>query len=322
MKRILGMGSALVDVLIRLHDEKPLDTLMLPKGSMQLVDSVRRDAVLGFFKEYKKNLAAGGSAANTLHGIGMLGGKAGFIGRIGEDELGGSFVKDMTDAGVELHLSKSTTGTGSAITLITPDSERTFATCLGAASELSAGHLQSGVFNGYDLFHIEGYMVFNQELTGQVVKQAKASGLMVSIDLASYNVVEAARDFLHRLIRDEIDIVFANEDEARAFTGKEPEAALEEISGMASYAIVKTGPKGSMIRHNGETFRIGAIPVHPVDTTGAGDLYASGFLYGLANGMPMQRCGELGALLAGKVIEVIGPKMGNEIWEGIKKVIR
>jgi sugar/nucleoside kinase (ribokinase family) len=341
MKKILGMGSALVDILIRLNDEATLKQLGMPKGSMQLVDKNQSDAVLEVFIDFEKSLAAGGSAANTVHGIGKLGGEAGFIGRIGGDDLGELFVRDMNDAGVEAYMSRSTTGTGCAISLITPDSERTFATYLGAASELSTEHhyeirqsavgsrqtavgirhLVSGILSRYDILHLEGYLVFNQPLTEAVIRMAKEAGLMVSLDLASYNVVEANLNFLDRIIREYVDIVFANEEEAWAFTGKDPVEALGIISGMAEYAIVKTGATGSLIRHRAETCRIGAIPVNPVDTTGAGDLYASGFLYGLANDLPLQRCGELGAILAGNVIEVIGPKMGDGTWEVIRKSV-
>jgi sugar/nucleoside kinase (ribokinase family) len=336
MKRILGMGSALVDILIRLGDDSPLEQLALPRGSMQLVDRERRDAVLAFFNNYQKSMAAGGSAANTVHGIGKLGGKAGFIGMIGEDELGRSFALDMENAGVAVTLFRSNTPTGCAISLISPDSERTFATYLGAASELelnggrlpiAIGTADGGartvkeVFGDYDILHLEGYLVFNQPLTESAIKLAKEAGLQVSLDLASYNVVEANIDFLRRIIREHVDIVFANEEEAKAFTDKSPGEALDEIAGMAEYAIVKIGARGSLIRHGDERATIGAIPVKPVDTTGAGDLYASGFLYGLAKGMPLQSCGELGALLAGKVIEVIGPKMTEAAWEVIRKKV-
>ena len=158
MKRILGMGSALVDILIRMQDDAPLEKLGLPKGSMQLVDRERRDAVLEFFSGQEKNLAAGGSAANTIHGIGKLGGAAGFIGMTGEDELGKRFLNDMKDAGVEVFLSRSDTATGCAISLISPDSERTFATYLGAASELSEQHLPSSIGMPYEILHLEGYL--------------------------------------------------------------------------------------------------------------------------------------------------------------------
>ena len=325
MKKILGMGSALVDILIPLKDEIPLKELGLPKGSMQLVDKERRDTVLNYFGGYEKSMAAGGSAANTVHGIGKLRGDAGFIGMTGEDDLGMSFEQDMMNAGVALHLFRSLTPTGCAISLISPDSERTFATYLGAASELSIEHLPSdngqkpgNIFPNYDILHIEGYLAFNQHLTETAIRLAKEAGMMVSIDLASYNVVEANLDFLERITREFVDIVFANEEEAKAFTGKRPREALDQIGQMAEYAIVKTGAKGSLVRHRQEACTIGVIPVNPVDTTGAGDLYASGFLYGLANNMPLQRCGELGALLAGNVIGVIGPKMQEETWARLR----
>ncbi len=338
MKRILGMGSALVDILIRLKDDTALEKLGLPKGSMQLVDQARRDAVLAFFAGSDQSLAAGGSVANTIHGIGKLGGPAGFIGMTGEDALGESFSLDMADAGVETLLYKSKTATGCAISLISPDSERTFATYLGAASELELDgrrgtedggrrtedgrpRMAVDLFKTYDILHLEGYLVFNQPLTESAIRLAKECGMMVSLDLASYNVVEANLEFLQRIIREYVDIVFANEEEAKAFTGKTPEEALDEIAGMAKYAIVKIGAKGSLIRHGNEKVPIGTIPVKPVDTTGAGDLYASGFLYGLAAGMSLQNCGELGAVLAGHVIEVIGPKMTDATWSEIKKIL-
>jgi sugar/nucleoside kinase (ribokinase family) len=150
------------------------------------------------------------------------------------------------------------------------------------------------------------------------VELAQEHGLLVSIDMASYNVVEANRDFLLSIITEYVDIVFANEDEARALTGLEPEEALHELSKLAEIAVVKTGSSGSMIKSGHEIYNIGVIDVTPIDTTGAGDLYASGFLYGLAHGKPLRACGELGALLAGNVIEFMGSKMTDERWEKIK----
>jgi len=321
MKKILGMGNALVDILIRLEDEAILEKLELPKGSMQLVDAARSKSVLGHFEQHPKSLSAGGSAANTIHGLAMLGVPVGYIGVIGEDELGGSFVKNMIDAGVEPYMIHSLQETGRAVALISPDSERTFATFLGAAIELSAGHIDAFDFAKYNLLHIEGYLVQNHELVKNAVKMAKENGLTVSLDLASYNVVEANLDFLKGIIRDYVDIVFANEEEAMAFTGKEPVKAAEEIGKMAEIAVVKTGSKGSLVRSGKKSFEIGVIPVKPVDTTGAGDLYASGFLYGYATGLPLEKCGEIGAILAGNVIEVIGSKMSEHTWAEIRRSI-
>ena len=270
MKKTLGIGNALVDILISLDNDVILEQLNLPKGSMQLVDKIRSDEVLSVLKEKKRTIAAGGSAANTIHGLAKLGAPTGYIGVIGEDEFGGHFVKDMINAGVEPHMIHSRNETGRAVALISPDQERTFATYLGAAIELSASHLLSGdqhggpgVFSKYDILHLEGYLVLNHELVRKAVSQAKKNGLLVSLDLSSYNVVEANLDFLREIIHDYVDIVFANEEEAKAFTGREPVEAVEEISRHCHIAIVKTGRTGSLVRSEKKTHEVGIIPVRP-----------------------------------------------------------
>jgi sugar/nucleoside kinase (ribokinase family) len=334
MKKILGMGNALVDIMIPIGTDEILEKLNLPKGSMQLVDWDRSSSIQEALKDYKKSLSAGGSAANTIHGLAKLGVQTGYIGVVGEDELGGFFVKDMIDAGVDPHMIHSGRPTGCAVALVSSDSERTFATFLGAAVELSADHLSptpgpSPVREGslerllsrYDIFHIEGYLVQNHQLIETAVKLAKEAGLLVSIDLASYNIVEANKDFLHDIIEKYVDIVFANEEEAKAFTGKDPHEALHEIGGKCKIAIVKTGREGSLVKRGEDLHKIGIIAVAPIDTTGAGDLYASGFLYGLANDKSLQECGRIGSLLAGNVIEVMGSKMTEERWVRILEQI-
>ena len=315
------MGNALVDILIPLESDGILDILQLPKGSMQLVDKDRSNNVLAALKDYSKSQAAGGSAANTIHGLAMLGAKTGYIGVVGEDELGGFFVRDLVNAGVDPHMIHSQQETGRAVALITPDSERTFATFLGAAIELSASQLNDSMFKGYSHFHIEGYLVQNHDLILRAVQLARENGLIISLDLASYNVVEANREFLDRIVREYVDILFANEEEAKAFTGHEPEKALHEMGKFVEIAIVKTGSKGSLIKTSAEICEIGVIPVKPIDTTGAGDLYAAGFLYGHLLHLPLKRCGELGAILAGNVIEFMGSKMTAERWKQIKELI-
>ena len=321
MKKILGMGNALVDIMIPVESDGILEILNLPKGSMQLVDWDRSKSIQDTFKDYKKSLSSGGSAANTMHGIAKLGVPAGYIGVVGEDELGGFFVKDMINAGIDPHMIHSKKPTGCAVALVSPDSERTFATFLGAAIELSAEQItaishqpSANVFNKYDFFHIEGYLVQNHTLIETALKLAKEAGMIVSIDLASYNVVEANKEFLHEIIEKYVDIVFANEEEAKAFTGKDPHEALHEIGGKCNIAVVKTGKEGSMIKQGSDIHKIGIIAVTPIDTTGAGDLYASGFLYGLSNDKSLQECGRIGALLAGNVIEFMGSKMPEDRW--------
>lgn len=317
MNRILGMGNALVDIMIPVESDTIPEMLGLPKGSMQLVDKERSQSVLTALKSYRKSQSAGGSAANTIHGVAKLGAQTGYIGMVGEDELGGEFVRDLIKAGVEPHLIHSSEETGRAVALVTPDSERTFATYLGAAIGLTADHISSSVFSKYKYFHIEGYLVQNHELIRRAIETARELGMIISLDMASYNVVEANREFLWDIIHRYVDIVFANEEEALAFTGHKPEQAVSEIAKFVEIAIVKTGSSGSLVKTIAEYCEIGVIPVSPIDTTGAGDLYASGFLFGHSMGMSLQRCGELGALLAGNVIECMGSKMEEARWQKI-----
>jgi len=318
MKKVLGMGNALVDVLVKISDDQLLEKFGLPKGSMQLVDKEKSQSLIEALSHLNYEIASGGSAANTINGLANLGIPCGYIGKIHDDKFGKIFTDDMTSKGIEADLMFGGQDTGIATTLISEDSQRTFATYLGAAVELSAEDLKEAYFNGYDFFHIEGYLVQNHELIETAVKLAKKCGLKVCIDLASYNVVEDNLDFLTILVKDYVDIVFANEEESKSFTGKEPEEALDEISKMCEIAVVKVGAKGSLVKTQSEQVFVKAISANPTDTTGAGDLYASGFLYGLSMDLSLDKCAKLGSLLGGNVIEVIGPKMDNSRWAKIK----
>ncbi|MBN2743140.1 MAG: adenosine kinase [Marinilabiliaceae bacterium] len=321
MSKVLGMGNALVDILTRIESDELLTQLNLPKGSMQLVDSNIANDVLTRTNHYQRHQASGGSAANTIHGLASLGVETGFLGKVGKDELGEFFKSDMQQHQISTRLLESDTPSGKAIALISPDSERTFATHLGAAVELCEDDLFDELFHGYKYFYIEGYLVQNKPLIRKAIELAKKHGLVVSLDLASYNVVEANLDFLKEIIASHVDIVFANEEEAHAFTGKTGEDALHEIASLCDIAVVKQGKNGSLIKRFGEVIRVGIIPAQSTDTTGAGDLYAAGFLFGLIQNLHLEKCGQIGALLSGNVIEVVGPKMDQDRWGNIKKSI-
>ncbi len=322
MKKIIGLGNALTDILMRIENDVVLSELNLPKGSMQLIDEAKMHEIAAFFANQTSVMATGGSASNTINGIAKLGIPGAFLGKIGKDEVGNFFKNDSLKNGVKPDLLHSETPSGRCTVLVSSDGERTLCTYLGAASELSADEIDLKIFEDYSIFHIEGYLVQNHELISTAVKLAKSAGLLVSIDLASYNVVESNLDFLTDLIANYVDIVFANEEEARAFTGKEPYEAVKAISDLCEIAIVKTGKDGSYIK-KGEKF----VNVKPrisecIDTTGAGDLYASGFLYGLASGLSLDACGKIGSIVAGNVVEVIGAKMSDDRWENIKSEIK
>jgi sugar/nucleoside kinase (ribokinase family) len=289
---------------------------------MQLVDENFLNMATEATQGLKQNIAAGGSAANTINGIANIGLPCSFIGKISNDKFGEYYHADMLKNGIEPILIKGVAQTGRATVFISKDSERTFGTYLGAAIEMIPDELTPEMFDGYHYFHIEGYLVQNHDLVRRAMQLAHEKGVKISLDLASYNVVEANRDFLKEMIEKYVDILFANEEEAKAFTGKSPEESLHELAKLVDIAVVKVGSKGSMIKRKNEVYNVGVIKVNPVDTTGAGDLYAAGFLYGLAKNLPLDKCGQIGAILSGKVIEFVGPKMDANTWKEINKMIK
>lgn len=324
MYGVLGIGNALVDVIIKIQNEDILKKFSLPKGSMQLVNNELAEEIEKESLNSPLFFASGGSAANTIHGLAKLGIKAGYIGKTGDDKYGMFFRKDLRSVGINAFIENGNSATGRAITLVTPDSERTFATYLGSAVELEFSDFEKSPFRNYSLLHLEGYLVQNRELVESMLRLAKSSGLKTSLDLSSYNVVEANLDFLKEIVNQYVDIVFANEEEAFAFTGEKPDAAIGKIAEVCDIAVVKTGKSGSLVQKGDEIHQIGVINANSIDTTGAGDLYAAGFLYGLMNNLSLIKCGKIGALLAGKVIENLGAKIPESIWPEIinlKKVI-
>ena len=324
MKSILGIGNALTDILAILPDDSFLEKYHLPKGSMQHVDMETGDRIWDALKEVGVKYVPGGSAANTITCTSIFGMPSGYIGKIGNDELGHLFKSTMEQYGVQAQLLQGTKSSGRCMVFITgANAERTFADYMGATLELGPDDLCPEQFEGYDYFHIEGYLVQNQELISRAVQLAKAAGCIISIDMASYNVVESNDAFFHNLVDKYVDIVFANETESKAFTKlSEPMAALEEISKHCRIAVVKVGKDGSWVQSGDERHYIEAWPAATIDATGAGDTYAAGFLYAHSLGMPLRVCGEVGSIIAAKVVEVVGTKIDVPRWKAAKQEIR
>jgi sugar/nucleoside kinase (ribokinase family) len=319
MKNILGIGNALVDVMTLIDNDQILKKFALPKGSMTLVDSEKSLAVRNDTSKFRNSFASGGSAANTIHGLAMLGAETGFIGAVGNDDTGDIFENDMRKAGVNTMLLRRDTPTGTAVALISKDSERTFATHLGAAVELTSADLKPEYFKPFQILYMEGYLIIDKLLVEKACQLAKGNNLKIALDLASYNVVNANLNDFRNIITRYVDILFANEEEARAYTGAEPHEALNILAEKTEIAVIKTGKEGSLIKRGEEVVRIGILPVTCMDTTGAGDLYASGFLYGYANSLPLEKCGALGTLLAGNVIRMVGARIPCKKWSSIRK---
>ena len=323
MQKIIGIGNCLVDVLAPIESDEALATLGLPKGSMQLIGEGQLEAVQRYISAIPHSRTTGGSSANTIKALAHLGIQTGFIGKIGQDEPGTFFRSQQQATGIHSALITEPTGaTGTAYTFISPDGQRTFATYLGVASTLRDTDFSTAQFSGYDLLYIEGYLVQNHPMIEQAMRLAKAQGLQVCLDLASYNIVEADRDFFRHLLTNYVDIVFANEEESHAFTGLEPQAALRALGELCPIAIVKLGAQGATVMAHGESHACPAELVnHVKDTTAAGDYFAAGFLYGLLHQRPFSECLQIGSRLSGEVIQVVGTTLSEQQWNHLRSTL-
>ena len=312
MKKVLGLGNALTDILLQVSEDD-LRELGLPKGSMNLISVEQAEKIQMRFASVRKHMVAGGSASNTITTIAALGGKAAFIGKVGNDGVGEFYREDMVKNGVKPILMTSPDKmSGCSIVLITPDGERTFATYLGAAADLHADDIRKEAFIGYDIFHIEGYLVQDNELIEKAIRLAKESGCMVSLDLASYNVVNENHLFLKDLVRKYVDIVFANEDESFAYTHLNPEESVAKIARECDIAVVKVGKRGSYVQQGDKLYHIGAITTSCLDSTGAGDLYAGGFLHALSDGFDIHKCGRSRSRGRNRRHQTLGGELGRD----------
>lgn len=323
MKRIIGIGNALTDMLISLSGDEVLTQYQLDKGSMSLVDNQFQTDILKAVAGLPHSLSLGGSAGNTIRTMARLGTEVGFIGKVGEDSTGDFYIQALRNVGVEPFILRSEHSSGKCLSLISADGERTLVTHLGAAADLQAEDIDAAVYDGYDALYIEGYLVQDHDLIRTTMARAKQHGLKVAIDLASFNVVRENREFLHDLVERYVDIIFANEEEAYEFSGcRDAMEALLYIGKMCELTVVKTGIRGALIKRGDEIVEVGIMAAAKrVDTTGAGDFYAAGFLTALCEGLSLRQCGTIGAITAGKVIEVVGTTLSEETWNEIETLI-
>ena len=323
MKRVIGIGNALTDMLVNLRTDEVLTKYNLAKGSMSLVDTTLQTEISKSVAGLPYSLSLGGSAGTTIRAMARLGTVVGFIGKVGEDTTGDFYIQALTNLGIEPVVFRGEEKSGKCVSLVSPAGERTLVTHLGAALELEATEIEPSIFEGYDCRYVEGYLVQNHELIEKAAATAKQCGLKVAIDLASFNVVAENLEFLRRLVKEYVDIVFANEDEAKTFTCEgNPVNALQQISEMCELAVVKIGTKGALIKQGSEVVHVGIMAAAKrVDTTGAGAFYAAGFMAGLCEGLTLRQCGTIGAITAGKVIEVVGTTFGEEAWEEIFRLV-
>jgi sugar/nucleoside kinase (ribokinase family) len=321
-RKVLGVGSPMLDVLVNVPDSF-LSEIEAQKGGMELVDSVTLEKILSKTRS-KQMLAPGGSSANTIFGLMELGMDTAFLGKIGNDKQGRFYTERYQSIGGDISRFKvnEKVPTGRCLSLITPDSERTMRTDLGAAATMIMEEITSADFADITHLHAEGYMLFNKDLMIHVLSLAKKNSCTVSLDLSSFGVVNASMDILPDILGKYVDIVFANEDEAKAFCGDEdPEKAIKAIAEYSQAVAVKLGKKGSIIRCRRSTVRVNADVVEAVDTTGAGDLWQAGFLYGFLQGLPIELCGKFGSVLGSEVVKVVGASIPEDKWDEIRRRI-
>jgi len=315
---IVGIGSVLVDILVPVSDAF-VGRSGVPKGGMVYFDADTIQQVLQR-ADGKAQVVPGGAACNTILGVASLGGKTRFLGKRGQDEFGHRFENDLNRHRVDPFLIQASTPTGRVLSLITPDSQRTMLTYLGASAEMTPAEMPDNVFEGATVALIEGYLVYNRDLFLHALQQARAAGAKIVLDLASFTVVEENRDLLMAVVKEYVDILIANEDEAAIFTGcRDETAALAALAALAELAVLKLGARGSMVAAGGCVYPIEPMPADDVvDTTGAGDLWAAGFLYGLVQGMPLERCGKLGSACGYEVCRVLGASIPETAWQRIR----
>ena len=320
-KLIVGIGSALIDILIHEQEEFLKKTGAI-KGGMKYVGREFIEKTL-LQTSQKPIIVPGGSACNTVVGIGKLGGEACFVGKSGAGHMARLFETDLKKNNVNPALFTSPSSTGRVLSIITPDAQRSMFTFLGASSEIQPDEITENCFKNAAIVHIEGYLLFNEDLIIRALEAAKSVGALVSMDLASFTVVEQSKTVLKRIINDFVDILMANEDEAQAYTGYSDESkAICSMAENTLIAVLKVGKRGSFIAHNDKTITIEPMgDGAAVDTTGAGDLWASGFLFGLVNGFSLEKCGKLGSACGYEVCQVMGANIPEEGWQRIKIIL-
>lgn len=321
---MIGVGSPVVDLIAEVTDEVLL-SVPGKKGGMELVDTPSLQKLLGLVSDLPVK-AAGGSAGNTTFALGQMGIRCAFMGKLGQDENGEYYQTLFRELGGDISRFKtdSSGATACCISFVTPDSERTMRTDLGAAMRFSPADLSPADFEGCGHVHVEGYLLFNRELLMAVLKSAKSAGSRVSLDLGSFEVVEAAKDILPEILEHYVDLVFANEEEAEVFCGdSDPKKGLMALGELCEIAAVKIGRDGAWLKDGRGSVHVPAfLTDKAIDTTGAGDFWAAGFLYGHLRGHSLAVCGRIGALLGKHVVQYLGASLPHVAWDEIMNEIK
>ena len=316
---LIGIGNPIVDN-IALVDESFVSQIDGDKGGMVLVDAPTINSLIASLPK-SATVAPGGSAGNTLFALARMGASTSFLGKTGNCAEGDFYRESFSKLGGDVSRFKiGEVPNGRCLSLVTPDGERTLRTDLGAAMTLAPEEISVSDFAGCTHAHIEGYLLFNEALMRRVLESAKKAGCTISLDLASFEVVNATKSILPDLLRDFVDVVFANEEEGSAYTGiaVDYNAIALQLAELCEIVAVKVGAPGSYIAHGGTGEKIEPThAAHVIDTTGAGDLWAAGFLYGWSQKRSLAECAKLGSILGAAVVQVQGSVLPEHVWQDI-----
>lgn len=318
---LIGIGNPIMDLLAHVPETFLTAHVAGAKGGMVLVDDEDIAALVGKLGTGYA-VTPGGSAANAVLGATRLGLRTTFLGKIGGDATARDYRANFTAAGGDGSRFKHTAlPNGRCLSMVTPDGQRTMRTHLGAAMTLSPAEITAADFAGAKHAHIEGYLLFNPALAEKVARTARAAGCTISLELSSFEVVNVARDWILDQLKQGVDIVFANEDEARALFQKEAayDAYARQLAGYGGIACVKIGKDGAWVAKGPELHRIAPVTVARVtDTTGAGDAWAGGFLYGHLRGLSLAGAGALGSALGAECVQHLGPAIPDHQWPRLR----
>lgn len=324
---LVGIGNALVDIEVQVED-KFIEELSLLKGGMSLFTLEQQQRVLDSLSGRTTKICSGGSAANTVHGLSVLGGKGYYLGRVANDAYGRHYTRDMNRCGVGFPGPGAEAGaTGTCVVLVTPDTERTMLTYLGVSGALHPGNVDETIVRNSRAAYIEGYLWCGDETRAAaqgMADFAKRAGIPVALSLSDAFVVNGFKESLVDFIRWNVDILFCNESEARAMAGCEnTDAAFDHLKGMVDTLFVTLGKNGSLAWKDGEpTVLTRPFPVTAVDTTGAGDLFAAGALYGLLHLYGLEQSAIIGSYCAAQVVSHMGARLPINSHTDVKKILR
>ncbi|ACB73346.1 adenosine kinase [Opitutus terrae] len=318
---LIGVGSPIMDLLATVP-ESFLQHVRGEKGGMVLVDADEMHGILSRL-EIAPATSTGGSSANATFNAARLGLRASFLGKLGNDTLAASYRTSFVAAGVDgSRFKRGALPNARCLALVTPDAQRTLRTCLGAAMTLAPEEITAADFAGCRHAHIEGYLVFNQALADAVLAAARAAGCTVSLDLASFDVINVTRDWIFSQLHKGIDVVFANEDEIRALFQDQTSDYATLTRRLADYGVlaaVKLGKDGAWLATGDEMHRIAPVIVTDViDTNGAGDAWAAGFLFGYLRGWPLPQCGAVASLMGAETVRHLGPIIPASHWPAVR----